>query len=333
MAQWRQGLDTVSLRGVHLAELQYCRQSAGVRSHSAGDPILFFAGKQRRSDPRVASSVVENGVVQFPNSLKPCLDGRLEFAVELARLAGATTLELFQSRQLAVERKSDSSPVTEADRRAEQLIRERLSDRYPLDAILGEEFGSRTGSSSYKWIVDPIDGTKSFISGVPLYSTLIGLVTGHDCLAGVIYLPALDEIVFAARGAGAWYSSRGQDPARCGVSKRSLSDGLFVVSQFDLFGKRNAQAGFESLQQRAYITRSWGDGYGYLLVATGRAEVMVDAIANPWDLAAILPIIEEAGGRFTDWKGNPTAFGGDGVGSNGIVHEEVLQSLRGELSG
>lgn len=262
------------------------------------------------------------------SSLASTLDGRLATAVELARLAGESTLELFQSDRFKVERKGDDSPVTAADRRAEQLIREELAQRFPEDAILGEEFGDSAGTTDYQWIVDPIDGTKSFISGVPLYSTLVGIVRGRECLGGVIFLPAMNEMVFAARGEGAWHSKSGQAATRCRVSDRSLEEGLFVVSQVDSFAERGAGQGYAALEKAAYITRSWGDGYGYLLVATGRAELMVDPIANPWDLAAVQPVVEEAGGRFTGWAGKRSVFEGDGVGSNGKIHDQVLQTLQ-----
>ena len=262
-----------------------------------------------------------------PAPLQTALGGRLAAAVELATVAGRSTLQHFQRDTFTVVRKGDNSPVTVADQQAEQLIREQLQQRFPQDAILGEEFGEQPGTSEYQWIVDPIDGTKSFIGGVPLYSTLVGIVQGKQSLAGVIYLPALDEIVFAARGLGAWHAATGQVPRRCSVSSRSLDDGLFVVSQVDTFDKRGAGEGFRALQAAAYVTRTWGDGYGYLLVATGRGELMVDPIANPWDLAAVQPIIEEAGGRFTSWSGQPDAFAGDGIGSNGLVHAQALQAL------
>ncbi len=264
---------------------------------------------------------------QIPAALVTCMDGRLAAAISLAVAAGRSTLDFFQTSKFSVVRKGDNSPVTAADHRAEELIRQQLEHLYPHDAILGEEFGVRVGTSPYQWIVDPIDGTKSFISGVPLYSTLVGIVQQRECLAGVIYIPALDEIVFAARGLGAWYSARCEPPTRCQVSSRSLAEGLFLTSQVDTFCKRGAQNCFDRLQKSAYITRTWGDGYGYLLVATGRAEIMVDPIANPWDLAAVQPIVEEAGGRFSDWRGNSSVFGGDGVGSNSVVYDEVMQAL------
>ncbi len=264
----------------------------------------------------------------LPSHLNTCLEGRLECAVELAKLGGQMTLKYFQTSGVEVERKGDNSPVTIADKQAEELIRNELSQRFPTDAILGEEFGSHAGTSEYQWIVDPIDGTKSFISGVPIYSTLIGIVRDRECLGGVIYIPALDEIVFAAQGTGTWHSIRNSEPTRCQVSTRPLAQGLFVTTQLDSFDKRGAGEGYRKLEKASYISRTWGDGYGYLLVATGRAEAMVDPIANPWDLAAVQPVVEEAGGKFTSWSGESTVFGGDGIGSNGLVHNEVIEMLK-----
>ncbi|MCA9193211.1 MAG: histidinol-phosphatase [Planctomycetales bacterium] len=263
-----------------------------------------------------------------PSEVSNALEGRLSSAIEMAAMAGEVTLKYFRTR-IGVQRKGDNSPVTIADQEAEKAIRSELERRYPKDSILGEEFGVQAGTSEYQWIIDPIDGTKSFISGVPLYSTLIGIVRDRECLGGVILIPALNEIVLAARGTGAWHASGDEVLTKCAVSQRKLADGLFAFTQVDSFAKRGAGEGYHQLEAAAYVTRSWGDGYGYMLVATGRAELMVDPIANPWDLAAVQPIIEEAGGRFTSWTGESTVFGGDGIGSNGLSHELALKILRG----
>ncbi len=260
------------------------------------------------------------------------LDARLDTARRLARAAGTTTLQWFGAGKIEVERKADDSPVTVADRQAEELLREQIAREYPDDAILGEEFGEASGRSPYRWIVDPIDGTKSFICGVPLYATLVGIERGGVAVAGVIHLPALDETAYAARGRGAWHEVAGRPlrPARV-ASLESLADGLFVTSQVDTFFQRGAGAVYRELERRAAITRTWGDAYGYLLVATGRAAVMVDAAMSAWDAAAVVPIVEEAGGRFTDWSGAATFDGGNGIGSNGRVHDEVLSVTASEM--
>jgi histidinol phosphatase-like enzyme (inositol monophosphatase family) len=259
--------------------------------------------------------------------------GRLGLALRLAQSASQSTLGYFRTDSYQVERKNDRSPVTRADKEAEQLVRAMVAEHYPDDGILGEEFGKVAGRSPFEWIIDPIDGTKSFISGVPLYSTLIALTLHGEPIVGVIAIPALGELVVGIRGHGAWY---GQDrgtgvrllqPTR--VSNVSdLSEGLFVVSQVDNFGKRNAQTAYESLERHAYVTRSWGDGYGYLLVATGRAELMVDPIVNPWDIAAVAPVILEAGGRFSSWSGSYDIHAGHCFASNGHVHDLALTALK-----
>jgi len=266
---------------------------------------------------------------KLPGTLSGHENGRMAVAVDLAILAGDSTLKYFRSHNYQVERKSDRSPVTIADKNAEQLIRVELAKRYPTDAVLGEEYGAIEGESEYKWIVDPIDGTKSFISGVPLYSTLVGVTRNGVPTVGVIYIPAMGEIIVAAIGHGAWYREGSADWQRARVSSvDDLSEGLFVTSQADNFDARGARTALDQLTKASYVTRTWGDGYGYLLVATGRAEVMVDPICNPWDVAAVLPVIVEAGGTFSDWNGLSKIDTGDGVGSNGKVHQQVLKILQ-----
>jgi len=257
------------------------------------------------------------------------ISDRLAWAVEMAEAAGRLTLDFFQSDRYQVRRKQDDSPVTQADLQAERLMRERIAQRFPDDEIVGEEFDNRPGDSGFRWILDPIDGTKSFISGVPLYCQLIGIVRDGQSIAGVIHVPGLDECVYAVKGSGAWWKRSGRKPVAAQVSSNPrLSDGVFLVSQVDSFAERGAEEAFLRLQRSAFITRTWGDGYGYLLVATGRADVMVDPIMNIWDAAAIQPILEEAGGAFTDWQGRPRIDGGEGVGASQAVLDEVLAVTR-----
>lgn len=257
------------------------------------------------------------------------LAARLELARSAAREAGAITLEYFCQGNYAIELKRDRSPVTVADRRAEEHLRRRIAAEFPADGILGEEFGEQPGDSGYRWIVDPIDGTKSFISGVPLYGTLIGVEFEDRSVVGVIRVPALDEMVWAAVGQGAW-SQRGElppTPARVSSVAR-LADSLFCTSEVRNFAKTGRPAAYERLDAACRLARTWGDCYGYLLVATGRAEVMVDPQMNVWDCAALQPILEEAGGTFTDWQGNPTIHAGESIATNGRVLEEVLAVTR-----
>ncbi len=258
---------------------------------------------------------------------------RTAFAIELARQASDVTLEYFQTAAFQVERKSDRSPVTAADKEAEKRIRQAIADRYPDDALLGEEFGAISGQTPFEWIIDPIDGTKSFISGVPLYSTLVGLTYRSAPLLGVIAIPALGELVAAAHRHGAWYgkapSPESAPLTRCRVSSvNQLADSLFLTSQVDNFDRRQAQSAYKALEEKAYISRSWGDGYGYLLVATGRAELMVDPIVNPWDIAAVAPVILEAGGQFSSWAGSLDLRAGHCFASNGILHPAALEILQ-----
>ena len=256
-------------------------------------------------------------------------EGRLSKMVEFATRAGQQTLKYFRSDQLTIDAKQDASPVTIADREAEQLVRKLIRDHFSEDTVQGEEFDEQTGTSDYRWVVDPIDGTKSFICGVPLYSTLLALEYRGEPLGGVIYIPALDEIIVAANAMGAWTRLGGAPWEAAHVSdKTDLAKSVFVVSQVDSFDDRSAQDRYKKIEESAFITRSWGDGYGYLLVATGRAEIMIDPICNAWDVAAILPVIRESGGKFTDWKDNVTCRGGDGVGTNGNLHDEVLAILQ-----
>ncbi|MCL2005764.1 MAG: histidinol-phosphatase [Planctomycetaceae bacterium] len=263
---------------------------------------------------------------------------RLEFARKIAYQAGELTLRYFYAncdgtQKLSVENKNDESPVTAADRETEQFLRRQIAESFPDDAVFGEEFPCTEGTNGYRWLIDPIDGTKSFIHGVPLYSTLIGLEKDGRCIGGVIALPALGELVWAGVGLGTWHETqRGgakqSEPKRCRVSDcADLADATFVVSEVLTFDKVNRQDAYKNLEKRVRLTRTWGDGFGYVLVATGRAEIMLDPLMSDWDAAPLLVILEEAGGRFTDWRGNATIFGKEGVGTNGILHEKVLAAL------
>ena len=254
---------------------------------------------------------------------------RLELALIAAGEAGELTLQYFQRDDLQVDRKADGSPVTVADRQAEQHLRQRIVAAFPDDAIVGEEFPERPGTSGFRWILDPIDGTKSFIHGVPLYGTLVGLECQSASVLGVILMPALHECVYAVAGQGAWYVSKGKPPRPATVSKcPCLAEGLFLTSEvanFDASGRREV---YDRLQSASRLGRTWGDCYAYLMVATGRAEVAIDPLMNVWDAAALLPIIEEAGGMYTDWNGNRTIRSGNALATNGRVQEEVLAIIR-----
>ncbi len=248
------------------------------------------------------------------------LDELLAFAHEIAWQAGKITRRYFQAG-VAIDRKADESPVTVADREAESYLRAAIRARYPDHALLGEEEGA-TGSSdaAWRWIIDPIDGTKSFIRGVPLYGVMLGLEHAGEPMLGVVNIPPLDEIVYAARGLGCWWNGR---PCRVS-SVKPLSEGLLLATRANRYDRYGKQEAFTRLVAAAGEFRTWGDCYGYLLVATGRAEAMLDPVMNIWDAAALLPIMQEAGGTFTDWCGVPTIAGEEGLGTNGLVLDEVL---------
>jgi histidinol phosphatase-like enzyme (inositol monophosphatase family) len=252
----------------------------------------------------------------------PLASSPLRDVAELARLAGDVALGYYR-RALDVETKADGSPVTAADRDAERVAREWIDARFPDDGILGEEFGAVRVAARRRWILDPIDGTKSFVRGVPLWGTLVALTEGERVLAGAAYFPAVGELVCAAPGEGAWWNG-----ARCAVSAQSSLGAATVLTTDDRFPDRpRRRAAFAALAANAGVARSWGDCYGYLLVATGRAEAMVDDVVSSWDAAALQPIITEAGGVFTSWSGTPTAFGGDAIATNAALAEEIRALL------
>jgi histidinol phosphatase-like enzyme (inositol monophosphatase family) len=251
----------------------------------------------------------------------------------LAREAGEITLKYFLRPDLRVESKADRSPVTIADREAEAHMRRRIEDVFPEDGIVGEEHGERPGTSGFVWTLDPIDGTKSFVAGVPLYATAIGVLEGEESRIGVIHAAAAGEMVYAAAGEGAWYVRGKESPRRTWVSKvATLTEALFLTTEVKSFTEHrpvDAADVFLNVQRQARLTRTWGDAYGYLLVVTGRADVMIDPAMNLWDAAPMPPLLEEAGGSFVDWNGERRIRSGEGIATNGQLLEEVLQYTRG----
>ncbi|MBM4109412.1 MAG: inositol monophosphatase [Phycisphaerae bacterium] len=263
------------------------------------------------------------------------VDARLALAVSAAEEAGAVCLRHFRRAGLGVETKGDGSPVTVADREAERSIRAAVERAFPADGLLGEELGEREGRSGFRWIIDPIDGTASFVAGVPLFGTIIGVDrTGPGerarALAGVIHMPALGESVWAARGGGCTYRgpSGERTPARVSTQAR-LERARFSTTSVDYFRTEDRRRLLLELCGAFGSERGWGDCYGHLLVATGRVECAIDPVLSPWDIAGVVPIIEEAGGRWTDWMGEVDHFSATGVSSNGVLHEGVVALLRG----
>lgn len=248
----------------------------------------------------------------------------LEFARETAFHAGQLTLEYFQ-KGLQPDKKLDNSPVTIADRKCEEWIRSAIEKRYPSHAILGEEYGSSDGAEC-RWIVDPIDGTQSFIHGVPLYSVLIGLEIEGRVEVGVAYFPALSEMISAASGLGCWWNDR---PARVSQVKR-LEDAALSFTDVANFAKYGGEEGFQRLQRRVWFRAGWGDAYGYLLVASGRVEIMMDPIMAVWDCGPFPPIFREAGGFFGDWQGKETIYAGKALATSLPLLPEVLAVLNEE---
>ena len=243
----------------------------------------------------------------------------LDFAVEAAQLAGAFTLGYFNA-DTPHELKADNTPVTVADRGAEELLRKRIEAAYPTHGILGEEFGEKAGREPARWIIDPIDGTFSFISGVPLYSVLVGYEWQGEMLAGVIHMPALRETVYAARGLGCWWNGR-----RARVSGvADLAQARMSATSVKLFEQQDRLETHNRLRSVCRADRGWADAYGYACLATGRVDIVLDPVMSIWDNAALLPVVTEAGGIFTDWSGNPTHTASEALATNGRLHASVL---------
>jgi len=243
----------------------------------------------------------------------------LDEAVELTRAAGELTLRYFRNADLEIEQKGDGTPVTVADKGAERLLREELEQRHPDDGIFGEEEAEKIGTSGRRWIIDPIDGTKAFTHGVPLYTNLVAIEDDEGIAVGVINMPALGETVYAARGLGCFCNG---EPAQ--VNDRAQIEGSYLTSSGlspwdDDVLLRAKRAGMQ--------LRTWGDGYGYALVATGRVEAMYDPVAALYDLAPMPVILAEAGGRFSDLSGANEPGRGSGLATNGDLHDDLLRLL------
>ena len=252
------------------------------------------------------------------------LDAELELALRLVREAEEPILSRFQ-KKIEVVKKRDSSPVTEADREAETLVRRRLAELRPEHGVIGEEHGVHLPDARYKWVIDPIDGTKAFIHGVPLFGTLLALLDNGKPVVGVIHHPVLQETVWAALGKGAFHNG-----SPCRVSQVSnlgdalLCDGSALTVSRSPWGKA-----WMELRGEAGVSRGWGDCYGHFLVACGRAEAMLDPIVSIWDVAPMGIILPEAGGRFTALDGTDRIDAGNGLSSNGLLHEGILARLGG----
>jgi len=258
-------------------------------------------------------------------------DDDLALALELADVADSITRERFQAADLVVETKPDLTPVTEADTAVERTLRERLAEIRPGDAIVGEEYGSsETPENGRRWIVDPIDGTKNYVRGIPVWATLLALQEGEEMTVGVVSAPALGRRWWAAKGAGAFMSDGLSDgPRRLRVSAvRALDDAQLCTSGLDGWDSTGGLDGLLALARSCWRTRGFGDFWIYMLVAEGVAEIGCEAAVSLWDLAAPQVIVEEAGGTFTDLSGVPTAAGGNALATNGLLHADALALVR-----
>lgn len=244
-------------------------------------------------------------------------------AVDLATRAGQVAMRWFAPRSLAGETKADGSPVTEADRAAEDFLRDELARRYPADGVVGEEGGTTGGTSGRRWVIDPIDGTRSFVRGVPLFTTLLALIDESGPAVGVAHVPPLDETVSAGRGLGAEHAYAGDVRGARVSDVRGLEEAYLVTSGIEYLPER----GRRLLLHPGLLVRTWGDGYGYVLLATGRAEIMLDAGLALWDVAPMLVIVPEAGGHITDYDGTSAPLAGDVVSTNGHVHDDIVGLL------
>jgi histidinol-phosphatase len=247
----------------------------------------------------------------------------LECALEAAREAGNLALHHFKAG-ITVERKPDESPVTVADREVEALLRERFASRFPTHGILGEEFGEERPGAANRWVIDPIDGTKSFIFGVPLFAVLIGLERDGRPTLGVCNFPALGTMYYAELGEGSY-----RDGQLVRVAETDdLTSSLIVCGSHAAFETHKRAQGLRRLVEQAFATRTWGDAYGHCMVADGRAVAMIDPVVMPYDIIPIIPIITEAGGTVTDFAGMPWDRHGEAISTNGHVLTKIVEAFQ-----
>lgn len=251
--------------------------------------------------------------------MKISLQELQEAATEFARAGGTSTLNYFK-KSFDLEFKSDNTPVTNADRNAEKIIREMIKSYYPEHGIIGEEFGRENEDSDVVWVLDPIDGTQSFIHGIPFYTTLIGILVKGTPEIGIIYAPALDEMATAATGLGCTLNGSDIHVREC----NDLSKATFLTTDVTTYQEHGFQKPLEELLDSTRIHRTWGDAYGHMMVAAGRADIMIDPILSIWDAAALLPVLSEAGGSFTDVNGNKTIETGNAISTNKTLAKQII---------
>ncbi|AWB82394.1 histidinol-phosphatase [Corynebacterium yudongzhengii] len=252
----------------------------------------------------------------------------LALAIELADAADSLTTEHFESADLQVDTKPDMTPVSEADVAVEEALREKLTEARPSDALLGEEFGGDVTFSGRQWVIDPIDGTKNYVRGVPVWATLIALLDDGEPVVGVISAPALNRRWWASKDSGAWRIVDGGSPRRLGVSGvSSLADASVSFSSLSGWAARGLRDNFLALTEKTWRLRGYGDFYSYCLVAEGTVDIACEPEVSLWDLAALSVLVTEAGGRFSALSGEPGPHGGDALATNGKLHEDTLSVL------
>ncbi len=254
-------------------------------------------------------------------------DDDLRLAHVIADQVDAVTLDRFRALDLRVETKPDLTPVTDADQAAEEVVRTQLARTRPRDAVHGEEFGV-TGHGARRWVVDPIDGTKNYVRGVPVWATLLALMDGDEVVLGVVSAPALHRRWWAATGSGAWTGRALSSAEQIHVSAVDrLSDASFSYSEIGEWEDAGRLGGFLDLSKRVWRTRGYGDFWSYALVAEGAVDIAAEPALQLWDMAALVPLVTEAGGRFTSIRGVPGPHGGSALATNGLLHDEVLEIL------
>jgi histidinol-phosphatase len=254
-------------------------------------------------------------------------DDDLRLAHVIADMVDSVTTSRFQAADLRVETKPDLTPVSDADKAAEDLVRTQLRRTRPRDAVVGEEFAP-TGHGSRQWVVDPIDGTKNFVRGVPVWATLLALLDGGEPVVGVVSAPALGRRWWAARGTGAWTGRSLSSARRLRVSGvRELGDASLSYSDLREWERAGRREQFLALDERVWRSRAYGDFWSYMLVAEGGVDVAAEPQLQLYDMAALVPVVVEAGGRFTSLEGADGPFGAGAVATNGLLHDAVLDVL------
>ena len=255
-------------------------------------------------------------------------DDDLALALELADAADAITLDRFEASDLKVKSKPDMTPVSDADVAVEEVLRARLAEARPGDSIVGEEFGGETVFEGRQWVIDPIDGTKNFVRGVPVWATLISLLVDGQPVLGVVSAPALARRWYAAKGSGAWRTFNKGSLKRLEVSHvGELADASLAMSSLEGWKARGLQENFIALTERTWRLRGYGDFFGYCLVAEGAVDIAAEPEVSVWDLAALSVLVTEAGGTFSSLNGEPGPHGGDAIATNGLLHDAARKVI------